>query len=216
MYFLRLTINNVEKVTPNGVLHLTNNQQKRANMKKLFVTISAGTFGIIMMANVTMADSWHFATLPADGVINGAIGETIGWGYTITNEDPTNWLVISGLSGGSFMNGTPDASIFDYPILAPGTEINVPYTATTGLYGLTWDLSAPAGFTNAGTFVMSAEFWQGDPFVDGYFLVAGIDKSTSYAATVVDNNTNPVPVPPSCLMLITGLAGLVSIRKRKV
>src|SRR5687767_5006020 len=86
-------------------------------------------------------------------VMGAAPGDTVGWGYEIINDDPANWLVISSFNSDAFQYGSLNDFIFDYPIVAPGATITMPYLA--GLQGLaefTWDVTAPAGFTNSGAF----------------------------------------------------------------
>jgi hypothetical protein len=40
-----------------------------------------------------------------------------------------------------------------------------------GLLDLTWDTSAPNGFTNSGRATISAEWWTGDPLTGGSFIM---------------------------------------------
>jgi hypothetical protein len=97
--------------------------------------------------------------------ISGEAGSTIGWGYSILNETGA-WLeVFDFFPDSAFANATPDASLFGFPILAPLASHTVAYdpAALLGLYQLTWDPGAPAGFTNSGQFVVSANFWDVDP-----------------------------------------------------
>src|SRR5450631_1488852 len=68
------------------------------------------------------ADVYQFALLPADGIISGSADSTIGWGYSLTNESSTNWLVTTGLSSDPFL-AAQSTSLFDYPDLAPGEQI---------------------------------------------------------------------------------------------
>ena len=101
---------------------------------------------------------WSVSLLPASGEIAGAPGATIGWGYTITNLDVDAWLSLSGLNTDPFANGTA-LSLFDFPTLAPGDSVTVPFIADTlGLVQLTWDLTAPAGAVNTGAFLLSGEW----------------------------------------------------------
>jgi hypothetical protein len=88
------------------------------------------------------ADSFTFSTLYETGDISGPAGFTIGWGYTLTHTSLTNCLVLTALSADPFVNGVPIA-IFDFPILAPGATITIPFDALYGfgLHALTWDLS---------------------------------------------------------------------------
>jgi len=131
------------------------------------------------------ADIYSFSLLPTDGNVAGTPGSTIGWGYSLTNQSSTYWLVTSGLNAGSFQNATPNL-IFDFPDLAPGATVTVPFNAAmaAGLYELTWGSSAPLNFTNTGTFVLSAQWWNGNPLGNGTFVTNAPNASQAYAATV--------------------------------
>jgi hypothetical protein len=172
----------------------------------------------LLCASTASADSFtfSFSPLPADGAITGEAGATIGWGYTITNESDS-WLEIFGLTADAFSFAVPDSSIFDFPILAPGASHTVAYDAATfaGLYQLTWDAIAPAGLTNAGLFVMSGQFYDGDPFDAGNPLNVSFDRSAGYSATVAAPVPVPVPEPGTLVLLGTGAAALL-MRRRKV
>ena len=73
---------------------------------------------------------WSVSLLPASGEIAGAPGATIGWGYTITNLDVDAWLSLSGLNTDPFAAGVA-VSLFDFPTLAPGASVTVPFAADT-------------------------------------------------------------------------------------
>lgn len=128
--------------------------------------------------------SYSFSTVPANGAISGTASSTIGWGYSITNNDSTNWLVATDLSAGLFQKATPDGSLFDLPILAPATSVTVPYDGIRGLYALTWDADAQLGLTNGGVFSLSAEWYSGDPLAGGTFLESASETTAAYSATV--------------------------------
>lgn len=148
-----------------------------------------------------------FATLPANGIITGAAGSTIGWGYSLTNLSSTNWLMITALNAGSFLMGTPDASIFDFPILAPSGTLTVTFVpGLSGLFQFSWDTGAPNGFENSGIFVLSGELWDGDPFGGGAFAKLAADQSSSYTARV---SSTSVPEPSILTLLALGAASVL-------
>jgi hypothetical protein len=157
------------------------------------------------------AEIFTFDLLPADGAIAGGPGETIGWGYSIENQSTSLWLVTTGLAPGSFQFGTPDV-VFDFPIVAPASTVTMPFNAatSTGLMALTWDASAPLGTVEFGSFLLDAEWWDGDPFAGGTFAFAASPVSQPYQAAVA-------PEPSAAVLLSLGLfvaGGLARRRQR--
>jgi hypothetical protein len=168
------------------------------------MSVLVAMFCIAGASAPAQAGPFTFATLPANGDIAGAAGTTIGWGYTLANPSATDWLVLSGVSADVFQQAVSNAFLFDFPILAPNAGLASAYvTGTAGLFELTWDPAAPVGFVNTGTFMVSAEWWSGDPFVGGSFLGMATDQTASYSATVTPPAS--VPEPPSLILLTTGL-----------
>lgn len=180
-------------------------------MKRLLfaVTLLAAALALAPAAH---ADSWTISLLPPSGAISGAPGSTIGWGYTITNLSATSWLEIFSLAADPFLNGTPDGNIFSFPILQPNQSLTFTFIANAqGLYQLTWDLGAPDGFTNSGTFLVSGTFYDGDPFGGGNPL-SNLDQTVSYIATVTAPPVS-VPEPGTLLLAASGILGLF-LRRR--
>lgn len=143
--------------------------------------------------------NWSFTTTPLDGALTAPPGGTMMWGYNITNPDPLNWLVVSGLSSDVFLHGNPDASVFDLPMVAPSS------TLTGNLYQFTWDPIAPMDGINSGIFTLTANWYDGEfNYLDG-----APNRSAYYTASVA-----PVPEPSAWLLVGVGLAGLVLCRRR--
>jgi hypothetical protein len=107
----------------------------------LFARLSVLVGLVVLSGGVATADTYTFSDLPSGGNIAGPAGSTIGWGYSITNDSTTEWLVTSNLTSSPFVDGTADASPFDFPIVSPGSTVTLPYdqATNTGLFALTWD-----------------------------------------------------------------------------
>ncbi|MGH9814850.1 MAG: hypothetical protein ACRD6I_02110 [Candidatus Acidiferrales bacterium] len=154
---------------------------------RMVVSGIAALAAVFLLAPAAQADSWTLALAPPGGAISGPAGSTIGWGFTVTNQSATNWLMLTGITADLFQQATPDASIFSFPILAPMSTLSVAYNAATfeGIFQITWDATAPVGFTNLGVFIVTGEFWDADPFAGGGFVSLALDQSAAYSATSV-------------------------------
>lgn len=172
-------------------------------MTKQFTWIALSLV-MLSAAPRVFAGTYTFEAIPATGGVAGLPGSTVGWGYTISNLSPTDWLVTTGLNSDPFLDGTA-MSLFDFPDLGPGTSVTVAFDPNlgSGLYQLTWDPTAPAGTVDSGLFTLSAEWWDGDPVNDSNFLSTAPDSTAFYSASVIITSETP---EPSCLLLIgTGL-----------
>ncbi len=150
------------------------------------------------------ADTYTFNISPAENVSGpGGLFTLTGWGYTLQNQSSSDWLVTTGLSVGTFQYATPQL-LFDYPDLAPGASVTIPYDPVTpaGLYQILWDGNAPAGFVNSGTFTLSAQWWSGDPLNGGMLVSIAPGQSQAYSASLT-------PTPEPATLGLTGLFFLV-------
>ncbi|KQW96705.1 hypothetical protein ASC94_07695 [Massilia sp. Root418] len=155
------------------------------------------------LPSAAQAQSWSADTNPSGGQIGGAAGATLSWGYAIANNDAALWLVTTGVSADVFEHATP-LSFFNFPILGPGQAAGIPPNSAFGLYSLTWDATAPLGFVNQGNFVLTAEWWSGDPLAGGSYVSAADSMQLGYSAEVTE--VPAIPEPSAALLLCAGLA----------
>ncbi len=188
-------------------------------MKRVLPKISRISVITIWAAVVTVgrsayADSFTFSPIPASGNISGPAGTTLGWGYSITNQSSSDWLVTTDLTADPFLHGTP-ALLFNFPSIAPGQTVTESFNSTipTGLYELTWDSNAPASFSNSGDFVLSAQWWTGNPTGNGVFIADAPDASDPYSATV--GGSSAVPEPSSLLLVLAAFAPIAGWFSRR-
>lgn len=158
--------------------------------------------------------TFTFATGPAGGAISGLPGQTVGWGYQLVNTDSSNWFVPTQVNASSFSIGSPDASYFDFPILAPGASADAAFDALlhTGLYGVQILPFALAGQNDSGVFTLSGEWWSGDPLAGGTFLQAADAVQASLSLTVA--GVAALPLPGTLPLLVLGVA-LLLLRQRR-
>ena len=182
------------------------------------LVVIAAMFWIVGTADRAQANPFTFATLPTDGEISDVAGSTIGWGYMLANPSATDWLVLASVAADIFEQAVPNAFIFDFPILAPGSSVSVAYQpGVAGLFELTWDAAATPGIVNSGTFIVSAEWWSDDPFAGGSFVQLATDQFAAYTASVTQEA--PVPEPSSLALVATSLVAagvrLRAVRRRR-
>jgi hypothetical protein len=151
-------------------------------MAFIFISSAHTSFG---------APTLLFGTIPATGSISGSAGTTIGWGYTLTNQDSALWFSADSLNtSAAFSNGVFDTNNFDSPVVAPGQTVTEAFLATTaGLAELTWNAGAPANAQDSGLFQLSVTWYTEDPNLCGFACVytgtAQGSASTPYSASVV-------------------------------
>ena len=167
-----------------------------------------------LIAAPAQADSLTFTLLPPD--VSGPADTTVGWGFIITNTSTTDYLDISGIDSDLFSatDGTPDASIFLFPNLAPGQSVTQVYDPVDelGLFQFTWNTGLAVGTTETGNFYLMGAFCSPPP-ADNFCAeddsVPSIVLATAaYTATVSSPTGTVVPEPPTNLMLSAGLLGI--------
>jgi len=181
-------------------------------MKKCYLFCLLALAVVTLLASTPgFADDITLTLSPATGHVAGLAGSTVGWGYTITNNT-SDWLQTEGVIGDPFQNGTA-TSLFGAPAVAPHSSVTVGSLVPTkscpvppcGLYELTWNSTAPMGFTDKGTFTVFSDFYSARPGTPGAKdLGPAPNASANYSATV----NCPVPEPSSLFFVLSGVGAL--------
>jgi hypothetical protein len=80
----------------------------------------------------------------------------------------------------------------------------------TGLYQIALSAGASNGSVDSGNFMLSAQWYDGNPSTGGAFIAEAIETSAAYTATVAA--TSAVPEPSSSVMLAAAIALTVGLR----
>jgi len=144
-------------------------------------------------------------TLPADGIVGGPAGSTLGWGYTITNNSTYN-LLISSIDVAMSLIGVSETLVFNgNPYLAAGTSVTVDYVpGVSGLFEFTLNPGLPVGTTEMGTVHVRGNLLnaEGAPVI-----------LTAHFTAIVTPEGAAVPEPGTLLLLGGGLAALAGFRR---
>jgi hypothetical protein len=155
-----------------------------------------------------------FTLLPGARV-EGPAGSTVGWGYQVSNDSDTEWLLIDDLTADGFQHASPSV-LFDFPVLAPGQIATLAWQpGLAGLFEITWTPGAPIGFVNTGVFTLSASRYDADPLAGGALLGLADPATQAYQASVTTRSEPPPTTVPEPGTLALVAAGLVACRRRR-
>lgn len=168
-------------------------------------------------AGPAYADSL-LALSPMDGVVSGAPGQTVGWGFDLT-ADSTNWTSITG----SFIlfdsnpglglysdfigpQGGPSGGVL--PPAAPDWMESFDAGAATGLGSYAISSLASAGQSDSGAFLVEYETFSDNPATCGSCFVS--------SGTFVENFTvNVAPEPSSFSFAAAAILAALAARRAK-
>lgn len=158
---------------------------------------------LLMAPTPVLAAPITLSLIPSGGSLTGAPGETVGWGYEITNPSGSLWLVIDSLAATpvSPASGLLDTVIFDYPTIAPGAMAVLTWVSgTQGLAEFTFSPSVSPGTSVTGVFTIEGSFYDGHPDSGNFIDFAETGEA--------DFELTAVPEPASLGLLTTGMFAL--------
>jgi len=162
---------------------------------------------------------------PANGAISGAPGDTIGWGFTLTNPDNTFAVITSASFCGSILtspcstplgNFTDFIAQFNFTVIGPnGTESAVyDPLSFTGIGSYTINSGAAGGDSFFGQLVLTYDLYTD---INDPLSLIGSDNRLSAAASVSVTGASPtsVPAPGTLSLMSSALAGLYMMLRRR-
>ncbi len=193
-------------------------------MRRFTLFLLTAALALSSFAGNVLADSFSVETDPLDGIVAGAPGSTVGWGFTFTATD-SNYYVLdlvefcygaqtqpcpTDTAAGTF---TDIAAGINGLIIGPG-ESESPYTEgfSPGTSGLgEFDIAPDAAAQQlVGTIDVHYDVYEGDPTINGTELLS--DQQISTSAEV--NIASSAPEPGSIALSGLGLVWLLLRRRR--
>jgi hypothetical protein len=187
--------------------------RRRIDSREIAVTrqLARLTSTLALLAGLTAGAeaaplSFTFALDPESGAVAGAPGRTVGWGFTLRNQDPANWLEVYAIDADPFAFGDPEP--LSFPIVGPGTTVVEAFVRNVqGLFQVTIDRDAPLGPLDSGVFQVFVQWYDGDPLSGGQLLepLQGMVE-TQAAYSVVARAAVPEPATILLVGLVAGAA----------
>ncbi len=162
---------------------------------------------------------------PPGGAIPGTPGQTVGWGFTITNNT-TYYLLFDNSyfcepgQDPTYTTCAPTLGTYNDYIATNSTEV-APMSAitetfgangTSGFGGYSIYPSAALGAMDSGTLLATYMEYDGDPLTGANPVSGDINLSASASVTVI--TTPAVPEPASWTLLPAGLICVALVQRR--
>jgi hypothetical protein len=162
---------------------------------------------------------------PAGGAISGQAGNTVGWGFSLSNTE--NFLVVTGASFepvadlGTFTDfiSAPD----NFFVIGPGLGVSTTWSQTfdaskqTGMGSFAISSSATPGSSVFGQIILNYDLFSVNPLDPNF----NPDTDTLSNGNLISSNasvTNSVvPLPAAAWLFLTGLGGVCfGVRKQTI
>lgn len=157
---------------------------------------------------------------PIGGAVSGTPGAPVGWGYSVINNSPTEWVILTrssftSLPGwGNYTDFVflPENFVMLAPSPGPGDTASQSFSATakTGAGSFLIDPAANVGSSVTGGIIFYYDRYDGDPTSDGQYIDAATTDPASATVTV-----NPVPEPSTGVFFCIGI-GVVGYARRRM
>jgi hypothetical protein len=149
-------------------------------------------------------------TLRPDLPLMGVPGSTLGWGYEIT-ADADRDVFIDAISADVLLgSGVISVGVFDFPVVAAGTTVQLDYDALLGVGLVELTLSPGLSFGDIVTGRVFGEF----RLVDPNGALPDLIESFDLDVTGLVGDGAPVPEPATLLLVAAG-GGLAALRRRR-
>jgi hypothetical protein len=179
---------------------------------------TALAIGVALLLPLTLVGAPTTLTLLPGPDLAGPAGGSVGWGYTLTNGDADNWLIVSDVSFSGVAAGDSFTDLMSgaFPALEPGGTRTVPFDPANPTAGL--------GIYDIGTGYPLDALITGDIFVD-YDLYSNPEGTGDpvggsigpIAVSITVNAEAPQTVPePATGLLVAALLGLAAIARQRI
>jgi len=175
---------------------------------------------VMLVAAAQLAHASALLTLsPASGVISGYAGTTIGWGYTITNTDPGEWLVLDDFSISpaipSYLGTFTDFTAFNFILVGPSSAVSQDFDPVllTGVGSFTIAPNAPTGAQFFGI-VMEYDLFSVDPTSGDFDPV--LDTISTGNQLEDPAGINIVPEPATWLAMVAAFGLLGGLARKRL
>jgi hypothetical protein len=197
-------------------------------MKKRILVMSL----VLLAGSASMAfgDSVTLTLIPANGTISGRPGQTVGWGFTLTND--TDFLLVTSADfcsdvncfnhpvGGTF---TDFIAQFNFIVVGPPPEsssVSQAFNASllTGVGSFMISPSAPIGEMIPGLIVLTYDLYSVSPNNPNFDPSVDTISNGNVISTSAQVHVSAVPEPETLLLFLSacglGLPMLVLRRRR--